>query len=118
MSRVLGGERGQEARQVGHRHTSTILAPRERENFSGSDWSGEGQAPSPAIKSWPTSSEDDRFGREGHSGGDSTDDVFLYDGVGVDDGLDDLDGTLQMAEEHWQRYQVQFRAFNAKRANR
>ena len=39
------------------------------------------------------SSEDDRSGGEGHSGGESTDDVFVYDGVGVGDGLDDLDDT-------------------------
>ena len=70
------------------------------------------------MKSRPTSSEDDGSGGEGHSGGDSIDDVFVYDGVGVGDGLDNLDGTPQEAEEHRQRYQAQLRAFNAKRANR
>ena len=39
------------------------------------------------------SSEDDESGGEGHSGGYSTDDVFVYDGVSVGDGLDDLDST-------------------------
>ena len=68
-----------------------IFAP--RENVSDGDESGEDQAPSAAVKSRPTSSEDDGSGGEGHSGGDSTDDVFLYDGVDVLDGLDDLDGT-------------------------
>ena len=58
-------------------------------------------------------SENDGSGEEGHFGVDGTGDVFVYDGVGVGDGLDDLDGTTQEAEEHWQRYQAQFRAFNA-----
>ena len=69
----------------------TVLAPRQRENSSGSDGSGEGQAPSPALKIRPMSSEDDESGGEGHSGSYSTDDVFVYDGVSVGDGLDDLD---------------------------
>ena len=64
-----------------------------RENSRDGDESGEGQAPSPVMKSRPTSSEDDGSGGEGHFRGDSTDDVFVYDGVGVGDGLDDLDGT-------------------------
>ena len=55
--------------------SQAILAP--RENSSGYDGSGEGQGPSPAVKSRPTSSEDDGSGGEGHSGGDSTDDVFV-----------------------------------------
>ena len=66
------------------------LAP--SENSSDGYESGEGQAPSAAVKSRPTSSEDDGSGAEGHSGGDSTDDVFLHDDVDVRDGLDDLDG--------------------------
>ena len=37
--------------------------------------------PRTAVKSRPTSSEDDGFGWEGHSGGDNTDDVLVYDGV-------------------------------------
>ena len=73
-----------------------ILAP--RENSSGGNESRKGQAPSPAMKSRPTSSDDDGSGGEGHSGGDSTDDVFVYDGVGIGDGLDDLDGTPQNEE--------------------
>ena len=60
----------------------------------------------------------DGFGGEGYSGGDSTDDVFVYDGVGIGGGLDGLDGTPQKTEEHRQRYQAQLRAFNAKRTNR
>ena len=40
-------------------------------------------------------SEDDGSGGEGHYGGDSTDDVFVYAGVGIGYGLDDLDGTPQ-----------------------
>ena len=91
-----------------------ILAP--RENSSGGNESGKGEAPSPAVKSMPTSSEDDGSCGEGHSGGDSTDDVFVYDGVGVGDGLDDLDGTPQ--EENRQRCKGQLRAFNTKRTNR
>ena len=56
------------------------------------------------MKSRPTSSKDDGSGGEGHFGGDSTDDVFLYDGVDVRDGLDDLDGTPQKTVERRQRY--------------
>ena len=74
-----------------------IFAP--RENFSDDDESGEGQAPSPAVKSSPTSSEDDGFGGEDHFGGDSTDDVFVYEGVGVGDELDDLDGIPQKTDD-------------------
>ena len=70
------------------------------------------------MKSRPTSYKNDGSGEKGHSGGDNTEDVFDYDGVGAGDGLDDLDGTPQEAEEHRQRYQAQLRAFNAKRANR
>ena len=73
-----------------------IFAP--RENFSDDDESGEGQAPSPAVKSSPTSSEDDGFDGEDHFGGDSTDDVFMYEGVGVGDELDDLDGIPQKTD--------------------
>ena len=79
---------------------------------------GEGQAPSPAVKSTPTSSEDDGSGEEGHSGGDSTNNVSVYVGVGVGDGLDDLDSTPQKTDERRQRYQRILCAFNAKRANR
>ena len=79
---------------------------------------GEGEAQGHAFKSQPTSSEDGGSGGEGHSGGDSTDDDFVYDGVGVRDSLDDLNGTLQKTQEHRQRYQAQLRAFNAKGANR
>ena len=43
------------------------------ESSSGGDESEKGQAPSPAMKSRPTSSEDDGSCGEGHSGGDSTD---------------------------------------------
>ena len=93
-----------------------ILAP--RENSSGGDESREGQAPGPAVKSRPTTSEDDGSGGEGHSEGDSIDDVFVYDGVGVGDGLDDLDGTPQKTDERWQRYHRKLRAFNTKRTNR
>ena len=88
-----------------------------RENSSGGDESGKGQALSPAVKSRPTSSEDDGSCGEGHSGGNSTDDVFVYDGVGVGDGLDGLDGTPQK-EENRQRCKGQLRAFNTKRTNR
>ena len=42
-----------------------VLAP--RENSSVGDESGEGQAPSPAVKSQSTSSEDDKSGGEGTS---------------------------------------------------
>ena len=93
-----------------------ILAP--GENSSGGDESGEGQAPSPAVKSRPRSSENDGSGGEGHFEGDSTDDVFVYDGVGVSDGLDNLDDTPQKTEENRQRCRGQLRAFNAKRTNR
>ena len=93
-----------------------ILAP--RENSSDGDESGEGKAPSPAVKSRPTSSEDDGLGGEGHFGGGSTDDIFVYDGVGVGDGLGDLDGTPQKTDERRQRYQRKLGAFNAKRTNR
>ena len=55
--------------------------------FSGGDESGEGQARSLIVKSRPRSSEDNRFGGEGHSGGDTNNEVFLYDGEGVGDGL-------------------------------
>ena len=64
---------------------------------------GRFQAPSPAVKSRPRSSENDGSGREGDFGGDSTDDVFVYDGVGVGDGLDNLDDTPQETEENRQR---------------
>ena len=74
--------------------------------------------PSPAMKSRPTISENDGSGGEGHSGGENTDDVFVYYGMGIGDGLDDLDGTPKEAEGHRQRYQAQLRAFNAKRTNR
>ena len=70
------------------------------------------------MKSRPTSSEDDGFGGEGPFRGDGTDDVFVYDGVGVGDGLDDLDDTPQLTDERRQRYQRKLRAFNAKRTNR
>ena len=40
----------------------------------------------------------------------------MYDGVGVGDGLDDLDGTPQ--EENRQRCKGQLRAFSTKRTNR
>ena len=93
-----------------------ILAP--EENFSGGNESGEAQAPSPAVKSRPGSSVDDGSGGEGNSGSDSNDDVFVYEGVSVGDGLDDLDGTPQNTDEHRQRHQRKFCAFNAKRANR
>ena len=63
------------------------------------------------------SSDGDESG-EGHSGGDSTDDVFLYDGVDVRNGLDDLDGTPQKTDERGKRYKRKLRAFNAKRTNR
>ena len=58
------------------------------------------------MKSRSASSEDDGSGGEGHPRGDNTDDVFVYDGVGVGDGLDDLNGTSQEAEEHRQCYQA------------
>ena len=70
------------------------------------------------MKSRPTSSEDDWSGGEGHSGGDSTDDVFLYDGVDVRNGLYDLDGTPQKTDCRRQRYQRKLRAFNDERTNR
>ena len=57
------------------------------------------------MRNRPTSSEDDGSGGEGNFGGDSTDDVFVYDGgVGVGDGLGDLDGTPQRTDERRQRY--------------
>ena len=56
------------------------------------------------MKSGPTSSDDDGSGGEGLSGGDSTNDVFLYDAVDVRDGLDGLDGTPQKTDERRQRY--------------
>ena len=93
-----------------------FLAP--RESSSGDHECGKSQAPNPAVKSKPRNSEDDGFGGEGHSGGDSNDDVFVYDGVSVGDGLDDLDDTPQKTDERRQRYQRQLRAFNAKRPNR
>ena len=93
-----------------------ILAP--REISSGGDESGEGQARSPAGKSRPRSSEDDGSGGEGHFRGGSTDDVFVYEGVGVGDGQDDLDVTPQTTDERRQRYQRKLRAFNAKLTNR
>ena len=89
-----------------------------RENYSDVDESGDGQASNPAVKSRPTSSEDDGSGGEGPFEGDSTDDIFVYDGVGVGDGLDDLDGTPQKTEENRQRCQGQLRAFNTKCTNR
>ena len=70
------------------------------------------------MRSRPTSSEDDGSGREGHSGDDSTDDVFVYDGVGIGDGLGDLDSTPQKTDERRQRYQRKLRASNTKRTNR
>ena len=70
------------------------------------------------MKSRRTSSEDDGSGGEGPLGGGSTNDVFVYDGVSVGDGLDDLDGTPQKMEENRQRCQGQLRAFNTKRTNR
>ena len=60
------------------------------------------------MKSRSTSSEDDGSGGEGHSGGDSTDDVFLYDGVDVRDGLSDLDGTPQKTDKTGSRINVNF----------
>ena len=60
------------------------------------------------MKSRPTSFEDDGSGGEGDFGGDSTGDVFVYDGVDVGDGLDDLDGTPQTTEENRQRCQGHF----------
>ena len=70
------------------------------------------------MKSRPTSSEDDGSGGEGHSGGDSAADGFVYDGVGVGDSLDDLEAKHQKTDELRQRYQGQLRAFNVKRTNR
>ena len=99
-----------------HPIQQVILAHRENPNGDGE--SGKGQAPSPAVTSRPTSSKDDGSGGEGHSGGDSTDDVFVYDGVGVGDGLDDLDATPRKTDGRRQRYQCKLRALNAKRTNR
>ena len=93
-----------------------ILSP--KENSSGGDESGEGQARSLAVKSRPRSSEDDGSGGVGHFGGGSTDDVLVYDGVGVGDGLDDLDVTPQTTDERRQRYQRKLRAFNERLTNR
>ena len=93
-----------------------ILVP--RENPSGGDESEEGQARNPAVKRRHRSSEDDESGGEGHFGGGSTDDVFVYEGVGVADGLDDLDATLQTTDERRQRYQRKLRAFNETLTNR
>ena len=42
----------------------------------------------------------------------------MYDGVGVGDGMGDLDGTPQKTDERRQRYQRKLRAFKAKRTNR
>ena len=95
-----------------------ILTPRERENSTGGDGPGEDQVSRPAVKSRPTRSKNDSAGGEGRSEGGSTDDGFVYDGVGVGNGLDDIDSTPQEAEEHRQQYQAQLCAFNAKRANR
>ena len=74
-----------------------ILAP--RENSDGGDESGEGQAPSPAVKSRPRSSEDGGSGGEGPFEDDNNNDVFVYDDGGVGDGLDNLDGAPQKTEE-------------------
>ena len=80
-----------------------------RESSSGGDESGEGQARSLAVKSRSTSSEDDGSGEDGHSGGDNnTNDVFVYDGVGVGDGLDDLDGTPQKTQKTGSGAKVNF----------
>ena len=57
------------------------------------------------MKSRPPSSENDGSGGEGHFEGDSTSDVFVYDGVGVGDDMDDLDSTPQKTDERRQRYQ-------------
>ena len=56
------------------------------------------------MTSQPTSSEDNGSGGKGHVGSGSTDDGFVYDGVGVGNGLDGLDGTPQEAEERRKRY--------------
>ena len=58
----------------------------------------EGPTAKSCCEKQATSSEDDGSGGEGHYGGDSTDDVFVYDGVGIGDGLEDLDGTPQNEE--------------------
>ena len=112
-------------RQVTWAHVPTHILPTQqhailvpKENPSRGDESGEGQKPSPVVESRPRSSEDDGSSGKDHSGSDSTDDVFVYDGVGVGDGLYDLDRTPQNTEEHLQRYQGQLHAFNAKHANR
>ena len=60
------------------------------------------------MKSRSTSSEDDRSGGEGHPGGDSTDNVFVDDDVGVGDGLDDLNGTPQKTEKTGSGAKVNF----------
>ena len=124
--RILGkSDRAVATRHITWAHVPThipstpqqvVLEP--REDSSGGDESGKGQAPSPAVKRRPGSSEDDESGGEGHSGSDSSDGVFVYNGMGVGDGLDELDGTPQKTKEHRQRYQGQLCAFKAKRANR
>ena len=58
----------------------------------------EGSSAKTCCEEQATSSEDDGSGGEDHYGGDSTDDVFVYDGVGIGGGLDDLDGTPQNDE--------------------
>ena len=60
------------------------------------------------------SSNNDGSGGEAHFGGDSTDDVFVYDGVDVGDGLDDLDSTRQTTEENQQRCEKVKSALSAK----
>ena len=124
--RILGkSDRAVATRHITWAHVPThipstlqqvVLEP--REDSSGGDESGKSQAPSPAVKRRPGSSEDDESGGEGHSGSDSSDGVFVYNGMGVGDGLDELDGTPQKTKEHRQRYQGQLCAFKAKRANR
>ena len=42
----------------------------------------------------------------------------MYDGVGVGNGLDDLDGTPQKTDERRTWYQRKLRTFNTKRTNR
>ena len=77
----------------------------------------EGSSAKSCCKEQATSSEDDGSGGEDHYGGDSTDDVFVYDGVGIGGGLNDLDGTPQN-DENRLRCKGQLRAFNTKRTNR
>ena len=69
--------------------------------------------PIPAVKSQPTSSEDDGSGGEGHTGGDSTN---MFSCTAARALI--LSDTPRKAEEHRQRYQAQFCVFNAERANR